>query len=253
MASGSNFPIGLTSPSYGPSADATDVSFCATQTGTINIGTATRTTVGKLINIGNGVNSTNTIEIGTHNDTLSTGTPILMNGYNISIEPEITQDVNIATTQTSGDINIGTGSRTTTGIINIGNGSGGTNNIINIGGTGSRTTFSGRIFNSLSGYIAGASAGTQYNTNLLPFSLDTTIMNDFIIRFTGSASGTLTVPTGMVAGQRIVVKNSSSGTVTVAFGGTIIITGGTVGVANVALTSGQLVSAMNIGSIWVQT
>jgi hypothetical protein len=51
-------------PSYGPASDATDVSFCSTSTGNINIGTGTRTTSNKFINIGNGAGSTNQINIG---------------------------------------------------------------------------------------------------------------------------------------------------------------------------------------------
>jgi len=61
----------IVSPSYGPAADATDVSFCATQTGTINIGTAARTSSGKFINIGNGSGSTNQINIGVTTNTVS--------------------------------------------------------------------------------------------------------------------------------------------------------------------------------------
>lgn len=58
-------------PSYGPSSNATDVSFCALATGNINIGTGTRTTAGKAINIGNGATSTSQINIGVSTNTTS--------------------------------------------------------------------------------------------------------------------------------------------------------------------------------------
>lgn len=58
-------------PSYGPSSNSTDVSFCALATGNINIGTGTRTTSGKFINIGNGATSTSQINIGVSTNTTS--------------------------------------------------------------------------------------------------------------------------------------------------------------------------------------
>ena len=58
-------------PSYGPASNSTDVSFCALATGNINIGTGTRLTSGKAINIGNGATSTNQINIGVSTNTTS--------------------------------------------------------------------------------------------------------------------------------------------------------------------------------------
>ena len=58
-------------PSYGPASNSTDVSFCALATGNINIGTGTRSTSGKAINIGNGATSTSQINIGVSTNTTS--------------------------------------------------------------------------------------------------------------------------------------------------------------------------------------
>ena len=126
---GSLVGTSVVAPTYGPAANE-DVSFCALSTGTINIGTGTRTGTG-AINIGTGAGSTGAINIGVKNDIATTGTPLTLNGSTIAIEPEQTKVMNIATAQTTGQLNIGTGLRTT-GAINIGTGVGSTG-AINIG------------------------------------------------------------------------------------------------------------------------
>ena len=199
----------VVAPTYGPAAHDTDVSFCALSTGTINIGTATRTTATKAINIGTGVGSTNAINIGVKNDIATTGTPLTLNGFNIAIEPEKTQVMNIATTQTTGTLNIGTGLRTSSGIINIGNNAGSTGPI-RIGGATSTTTLGG-IVNTSIGTIAGKNAYLEYDTNnpLLSRTIDcsTLNLNAVIVFFSGAIPpGTYTL-TNFQENQIITLKN----------------------------------------------
>jgi hypothetical protein len=162
-------------------------------------------------------------------------------------------DINIASTQTSGDLNIGTGARTTGGVISIGTGSGAINNVINIGGAGSRTTLTGYLYNSVTGYIAGLSPVLSMNSNTLPFTISPSVMSDYLVRFTGTANGTMTIPSGYPEGQRITVKNTGSGTITITFTGAIYLTGATTTSASIGIGAGGFVSAINLGTTWIQT
>jgi hypothetical protein len=161
--------------------------------------------------------------------------------------------INIATTQTSGILNIGTGSRTTAGTINIGTGSGAINNVITIGGANSRSTIGGYLYSSVSGYIAGAMGSASFNSNLLPFTLSPPVMRDLLLRFTGSTSGTMTIAAGYPEAQRITLKNTGSGTITITFTGNIVLTGATASVASAVIGAGGFVSAMYLNPVWIQT
>jgi hypothetical protein len=91
------------------------------------------------------------------------------------------------------------------------------------------------------------------NSNTLPFTISTSVMRDFLVRFTGTASGTMTIPTGYPDGQRITVKNTGSGTITIAYTGSIYATGATALSASIVIGAGGFVSAINLGSSWIQT
>ncbi|AIW01902.1 MAG: hypothetical protein ASQ68_gp12 [Yellowstone Lake virophage 6] len=258
--------IGADSTASGGINIGTDTDLAVPTDNTINIGSASYATIikGTLSIVGNIVSaltSTSTISTSSSISTTSgsissagviTGSSIIAPSLNASA---VSTDVNIATTQTSGTLNIGTGARTTTsssGNINIGTGST-LNNRIFIGGANSRSTIEGSLYNSITGYIAGASAVASYNSNLLPFSLGTTVMSDYLVRFTGTASGTLTIPSGYPEAQRITVKNTGSGTITVTFTGGIYATGATATSASIVIGAGGFVSAINLSTSWIQT
>ena len=216
---GSLVGTSVVAPTYGPSADETDVSFCPSSTGTINIGTGTRTAT-KAINIGTGVGSTGAINIGVKDDIATTGTPLTLNGSTIAIEPEKTKVMNIATAQTTGILNIGTGVRTT-GAINIGTGAGSTN-AINIGATGT-TTINGTLNTSL-GTIAGKLSFISYDVQTLgaPTTLDMTTVNlDLcVVFFNTGPAGSLSIPYPTIPNnQKIIFKNwcTDATTVTISF------------------------------------
>jgi hypothetical protein len=259
--------IGADSTASGGINIGTDTDLTVPDVNTINIGSASYTTIikGTLSIVGNIVSaltSTSTISTSSSISTTSgsissagaiTGTSIIAPSLNASA---VSTDVNIATNQTSGTLNIGTGARTTvssSGNINIGTGSGSANNRIFIGGANSRSTIEGHIYNSVTGYIAGISAVASLNSNLLPFPLSTSVMRDYLLRFTGTASGTLTIPSGYPEGQRITVKNTGSGTITVTFTGGIYATGATATSASIVIGAGGFVSAINLGTVWIQT
>jgi len=88
--------------------------------------------------------------VGSGNLTITSGDLTLSNTSN-SINTSIigpssnSNTCSLASGQTSGVLNIGTGARTTAGNINIGTGSGATVNQINIGGTGSAITLNGTV------------------------------------------------------------------------------------------------------------
>jgi hypothetical protein len=71
-----------------------------------------------------------------------------------------TGTITIGDTQTSGILNIGTGSRTTAGTINIGTGSGAILNPIIIGGAGTVTTFTNGLTQASGKYITTSHTGT---------------------------------------------------------------------------------------------
>jgi hypothetical protein len=224
------------------------------------IGISINGTPTKGIQIGNSATkigldgATTALSIATASGSISsggiiTGTSVVAPSFNASSN---TTDVGIATTQTSGDLNIGTGARTTAGVISIGTGSA-VNNVINIGGANSRSTIGGYLYNSVTGYIAGIPAVLSMNSNTLPFTISTSVMSDYLIRFTGSASGTMTIPAGYPEGQRITVKNTGSGTITITFSGGIFPTGSTTSSASISIGAGGFVSAINLGTVWIQT
>ena len=78
-------------------------------------------------------------------------------------------------------------------------------------------------------------------------------MSDYLIRFTGTASGTMTIPSGYLEGQRITVKNTGSGTITITFTGGIYLTGATTTSGSSSIGAGGFVSAINLGTSWIQT
>jgi len=258
--------IGSDSGASGGINIGTDTDLAVPAVDTINIGSASYATIikGTLSIIGNIVSaltSSSTISTSSSISTTSgsissagviTGTSVVAPSLNASA---VSTDVNIATTQTSGTLNIGTGARTTvssSGNINIGTGST-LNNRIFIGSSNSRSTIEGHIYNSVTGYIGGITAVASLNSNLLPFPLSTSVMRDYLFRFTGTASGTLTVPSGYPEGQRITVKNTGSGTITITFTGGIYATGASVTSASVVIGAGGFVSAINLGTSWIQT
>jgi hypothetical protein len=242
--------IGADSTASGGINIGTDTDLAVPTDNTINIGSASYATIVKgSLSVVNGL----TVSGGNSSITSGgaiTGTSIISPSLNAAA---VSTNVDIATTQTSGDLNIGTGARTTAGEISIGTGSGAINNVINIGGANSRTTLGGYFYNSVTGYIAGISPILSMNSNTLPFTISTSVMRDYLVRFTGTASGTMTVPAGYPDGQRITVKNTGSGTITVTFTGGIYATGATATSASISLAAGGFVSAINLGSSWIQT
>jgi hypothetical protein len=71
-----------------------------------------------------------------------------------------TGTITIGDLQTSGILNIGTGSKTTAGTINIGTGSGATANPVIIGGAGTVTTFTNGLTQASGKYITTSHTGT---------------------------------------------------------------------------------------------
>lgn len=174
----------IVSATYGPSANATDVSFCANSTGSINIGTATRTTSGKDINIGNGVNSTQSINIGV---TGTTGTTTAIQG-----------NINLGTTSTGKTINLGTATSTTT--------------IDGLLTTDTNTRYSNTTTSSeISEYLSGGLSQITHN-NAGDFNLGTTRLNkELNVIFAGSQVQTFTFPSSPQIGQIINLRSGKNG------------------------------------------
>ena len=182
-------------------------------TGILNIGTGTRTTGGNggAINIGTGGSITAPINIG-------------------------------GGASSSNTINIGqTGSTTGTTTTNINTSSSGAHPV-NIGSSTALTTINGTLTTSL-GTIAGKNANLEYLVTSLPAALDLTTsnLNIFINFFGGTPSGSFTIPSTTTAGQQITLKNSSSGTLTIAFTTLLLSLFGDsgVGVSSTTISSGN--------------
>ena len=199
----------IISPTYGPSSDAADVTFCGTQTGTINIGTAARTTTGKSINIGTNTSSSNPINIGGTNTSASSGTlsssPISINGSTFwsnlsgafSLRSASTIDI-LATFSSA--INIGTS-------VASGNG-----NAITIGSSGSTssTTINGKLITSL-GILSGNDVISVISAN---FTIPSTINQQYYVFCNAGAAYTITLPTRL-SNQVIQFRNFSGNTLTI--------------------------------------
>ena len=214
VSSTNNFPLGITlpsasissagiitgtsivSPSYGPASNATDVTFCALSTGNINIGTGTRTTSGKDINIGNGASSSQAINIGV------TGTP----GTTTSIQGSI----NLANTSTGKPINIGTSTGLTTlnGLLTT------TKNIR----MPTSTTFV-----DIDEYLSGGISLVTHN-QVGAYNLDIVgrLNKRVYIMVTGALVQTIAVPTAPLLGQVLVIRaGKTGGTITLSVVGSM--------------------------------
>jgi hypothetical protein len=88
--------------------------------------------------------------------------------------------ISLASTQTSGVLDIGTASRTTAGNINIGTGSGATANPITIGGAGSIITFGNSLVLGTSNYITTTLSSSAFTAPTAPTQVGCVVSGDFI-------------------------------------------------------------------------
>jgi hypothetical protein len=173
------------------------------------------------INIGTSVGASKTIILGQATGTSVHAGSIDFKGTHINNNVSATTgDISLANNQTTGILNIGTGSRTGAGAINIGTSGTGLFNI-NVGTTNQSTTTVNNVLVGSNGCIAGRSTYLTYSATT---SIPATINLDVLVVFFGStASQTLTLPLG-VASQRMYIKNYASVDVTIS-GGVMILWG----------------------------
>ncbi len=200
------------------------------------------------VNIATSVGASQTIKIGQATGTSVHAGSIDFKGTHINNNVSAsTGDISLANNQTTGVLNIGTGSRTGAGAINIGTAATGLFNI-NVGTTNQSTTTVNNILVGSNGCIAGRTNYLSYNVST---SIPSTINLDLLVYFYGStASQTLTLPLG-VASQRMYIKNYATVDVTIN-GGVMVLWGLLTTSSTLLLKSGESVLLLyNIGG-WTQ-
>jgi hypothetical protein len=200
------------------------------------------------INIGTSVGASKTIILGQATGTSVHAGSIDFKGTHINNNVSATTgDISLANNQTTGILNIGTGSRTGAGAINIGTAGTGLFNI-NVGTTNQSTTTVNNVLVGSNGCIAGRSTYLTYNATT---AIPATINLDVLVLFFGStASQTLTLPLG-VASQRMYIKNYASVDVTIS-GGVMVLWGLTTVSSTLLLKSGESTLLVYNISGWVQ-
>jgi len=158
-----------------------------------------------------------------------------------------TGDINLANNQTTGVLNIGTGSRTGDGAINIGTAGTGAFNI-NIGTASQSPTPVNNVLVGSNGCIAGRTVYLSYSaTATIPA---TTNLDLFVLYFGSTASQTLTLSTFSVT-QRMYIKNYASVDVTIK-GGVMLLYAATAPSSSLLLKSGESTLLFYNSTGWIQ-
>ena len=165
------------------------------------------------------------------------------------LDTAATASCDIALTQTTGVLNIGTGARLITvpgnGVINIGTGSGAVVNPINIGGASSATSIGGTLKSTGIITATGGIKSNSYDINLLSpseLAFGASVTNDVVRIAEGITTGQVLIGNGASCNGSVYIMTSGTSARTIGIGSTTATTtinlNGTVTVnGNLTLTS----------------